>query len=187
MWTNRFNRHGLRGQKTISCFTCSAAVGILSSIACAALWLRTVRAVAKGVRPTRFRRERSMLGWPSNKEMISACWFWMAMWRDVFSSLSCKNHSPNKSIQQCSFNLNLNLPSKQGLIKVSWLHFLEIFKDSGRVIIIKLNCFRIVSKKGKGYNQQVKTKSVPQITRSDRGVEFLEIGSAHICQFIIMK
>lgn len=63
-------------------------MGNRSKIDCAALLFLTVRAVAKGLRPDLSRRLRSMAGTQSNKEMISECWFSIAMCKGVLFSVS---------------------------------------------------------------------------------------------------
>lgn len=67
---------------------CSAALGNLSNIACAALLLRTVRAVAKGDSPFLSLLFRSIFGWHSRREIICECWFCIATCTGVFPSAS---------------------------------------------------------------------------------------------------
>ena len=74
--------------------TCSAAVGSLLSIDCAALLFRVVMAQANGVQLLLSRSVRSRLGWDSSSEMITVCWFSMAMWIGVLPSASY-NRSQN--------------------------------------------------------------------------------------------
>ena len=68
--------------------TCSAAVGSRVSIAWAALLFLVVMAAAKGVNPFLSLKVRSILGWASRREIITACWFSMAIWTGVLPSMS---------------------------------------------------------------------------------------------------
>lgn len=72
--------------------TCSAARGSRFSIDCAALLFRVVMAAANGVSPFLSRSVRSRLGCDSKREIITACWFSIAMWTGVFESMSCKSN-----------------------------------------------------------------------------------------------
>jgi len=68
--------------------TCSAAVGSLSNIACAALLFLTVIAAANGVAPDLSLMVRLSAGWESNNEIIVWCWFSIATCSGVFLSIS---------------------------------------------------------------------------------------------------
>ena len=70
--------------------TCSAALGSRFRIACAALLFFVVIAAAKGVNPALSLRVRSSPGWASKREIITACWFSIAIWIGVFPSASYK-------------------------------------------------------------------------------------------------
>ena len=67
---------------------CSAADGSLSKIAWAALLLRTLRAVAKGLWPFLSLIDKLILGWQRSNEIIWVCWFCIAIWIGVFPSTS---------------------------------------------------------------------------------------------------
>lgn len=54
-------------------FTCSAADGFFSRIACAALLFLAVRAAAKGDMPLLSRADKSMFGCVRRRDMIAAC------------------------------------------------------------------------------------------------------------------
>jgi len=68
--------------------TCSAAVGSLSNIACAARLFLTVIAAANGVAPSLSLTVRFNAGWERRSEMIAWCWFSIAMCNGIFPSTS---------------------------------------------------------------------------------------------------
>ena len=70
-------------------FTCSAALGSLSRIACAALLFLKVMAAANGVSPLRSLTARSSIGCAISILMIVGCWLVMAIWIGALPSASC--------------------------------------------------------------------------------------------------
>ena len=70
--------------------TCSAAVGSLSRIAWAALLFLVSIAAANGVNPCLSFKVKSSPGCDMSSEMITWCWFSMAIWMGVLPSASCK-------------------------------------------------------------------------------------------------
>jgi hypothetical protein len=68
--------------------TCSAALGSRFRIAWAALLFLVVIAAAKGVKPALSLMVRSRPGCANRREIITACWFSMAIWIGAFPSAS---------------------------------------------------------------------------------------------------